>query len=139
MVLPGHHKVDWGCAQFLTGAVGSVPALQIDWGRAPQDLTFLIHPTTPPPFNHTKPTPPSTAIGLRKYRIPSDLRSQAECRSVSTKVGDHLGIPGAAVFVFVWVQVSMGLGVWSQVLVCADSCPDGVIPAQDVWTGGLPS
>lgn len=42
----------------------------------------------------------STAIGLRKYRIPSDLRSQAEYRLVSTKVGDHLGILGVVVFAF---------------------------------------
>lgn len=42
----------------------------------------------------------STAIGLRKYRIPSDLRSQAQCRSVSTMVGDHMGIPGVVVFAF---------------------------------------
>ena len=41
----------------------------------------------------------STAIGLRKYRIPSDLRSQAEYRLVSTTVGDHVGILGAVVFV----------------------------------------
>ena len=40
----------------------------------------------------------STAIGLRKYRIPSDLRSQAEYRLVSTTVGDHVGILGAVVF-----------------------------------------
>ena len=43
---------------------------------------------------------PSTAIGLRKYRIPSDLRSQAEYRLVSTTVGDHVGILGAVVFFF---------------------------------------
>ena len=42
----------------------------------------------------------STAIGLRKYRIPSDLRSQAEYRLVSTTVGDHVGILGAVVFAF---------------------------------------
>jgi hypothetical protein len=42
----------------------------------------------------------STAIGLRKYRIPSDLRSQAEHRLVSTTVGDHAGILGAVVFAF---------------------------------------
>lgn len=41
----------------------------------------------------------STAIGLRKYRIPSDLRSQAEYRLVSTMVGDHMGILGVVVFV----------------------------------------
>ena len=44
-------------------------------------------------------TPPlSTAIGLEKYRIPSDLQSQAECRLASTTVGDHVGILGAVVF-----------------------------------------
>ncbi len=42
----------------------------------------------------------STAIGLRKYRIPSDLRSQAQYRSVSTMVGDHMGIPGVVVLLF---------------------------------------
>ena len=41
----------------------------------------------------------STAIGLWKHRIPSDLRSQSECRPVSTMVGDHTGILGAVVFV----------------------------------------
>ena len=40
----------------------------------------------------------STAIGLRKYRIPSDLRSQAGYRLVSTMVGDHMGILGVVVF-----------------------------------------
>ncbi len=40
----------------------------------------------------------STAIGPRKYRIPSDLRSQAGYRLVSTTVGDHVGILGAVVF-----------------------------------------
>ena len=36
---------------------------------------------------------------LLLYRIPSDLRSQAEYRLVSTTVGDHVGILGAVVFV----------------------------------------
>jgi hypothetical protein len=45
------------------------------------------------------PSLPSTAIGLGKYRIPSDLRSQAKYRLVSTMVGDHMGILGAVVFV----------------------------------------
>ena len=44
--------------------------------------------------------PLSTAIGPRKYRIPSDLRSQAGYRLVSTTVGDHVGILGAVVFAF---------------------------------------
>lgn len=39
----------------------------------------------------------SSAIGSRKYRIPSDLRSQAGYRLVSTMVGDHMGILGAEV------------------------------------------
>ena len=39
----------------------------------------------------------SSAIGQRKYRIPSDLRSQALYRPVSTMVGDHMGILGAEV------------------------------------------
>ena len=42
----------------------------------------------------------STAIGLGKYRIPSDLRSQAEYRLVSTTVGDHVGILGVVVSSF---------------------------------------
>lgn len=42
----------------------------------------------------------STAIGSRKYRIPSDLRSQAGYRLVSTMVGDHMGILGVVVFGF---------------------------------------
>jgi hypothetical protein len=50
-------------------------------------------------YNPQSPLDPSsTAIGLRKYRIPSDLRSQAEYRLVSTTVGDHVGILGAVVF-----------------------------------------
>jgi len=52
------------------------------------------------------PPPVSTAIGLGKYRIPSDLRSQAEYRLVSTTVGDHVGILGAVVFFLVmWLLV----------------------------------
>lgn len=46
----------------------------------------------------------STAIGSRKYRIPSDLRSQAGYRLVSTMVGDHMGILGVVVFVLVEVD-----------------------------------
>lgn len=52
----------------------------------------------------------STAIGLRKYRIPSDLRSQAEYRLVSTTVGDHVGILGAVVFAFYTLGGPFGLG-----------------------------
>lgn len=51
---------------------------------------------------------PSTAIGLGKYRIPSDLRSQAEYRLVSTMVGDHMGILGAVVSF--WPGMSIVLG-----------------------------
>lgn len=40
----------------------------------------------------------STAIEARKCRIPFDLRSEARYRSISTKVGDDLGIPSAVVF-----------------------------------------
>lgn len=43
------------------------------------------------------PNTPSAAIESAKYRIPSDLRSQARCRLVSTVVGDYTGILGAAV------------------------------------------
>ena len=39
----------------------------------------------------------SAATELRKYRIPSDLRSQAQYRLVSTMVGDNMGILSAAV------------------------------------------
>ena len=51
----------------------------------------------------------STAIGSRKYRIPSDLRSQAGYRLVSTMVGDHMGILGVVVFdfcscIYLWGQ-----------------------------------
>ncbi|MEY3420164.1 MAG: hypothetical protein RIR48_444, partial [Bacteroidota bacterium] len=34
----------------------------------------------------------ATAIHTRKFRIPSDLRRQAGNGSVSTMVGDHMGI-----------------------------------------------
>ena len=47
----------------------------------------------------------STAIGSRKYRIPSDLRSQAGYRLVSTMVGDHMGILGVVVFDFLMSYV----------------------------------
>ena len=40
----------------------------------------------------------TTAIHSRKYRISSDLRSQATDGSVSTAVGDNAGILGAVVF-----------------------------------------
>ena len=39
----------------------------------------------------------STAIGLRKHRIPSDLRSEPGYRLIRTMVGDHTGILGAVV------------------------------------------
>ena len=41
----------------------------------------------------------ATAIHTRTYRISSDLRSQAGVGTVSTGVGDHLGILCAVVFV----------------------------------------
>ena len=44
--------------------------------------------------------PPSMATGLRKYRIPSDLRSQVKCRLVSIVVGDYARTLGAMVFLF---------------------------------------
>lgn len=53
-----------------------------------------------PVYECTRNILTSTAIGLRKYRIPSDLRSQAEYRLVSTMVGDHMGILGVVVFDF---------------------------------------
>jgi hypothetical protein len=65
----------------------------------------------------------STAIGLRKYRIPSDLRSQAEYRLVSTTVGDHVGILGAVVFAFAqcsWLcrcDMANSRGTWAEDLV----------------------
>ena len=37
----------------------------------------------------------STAILSEKYRISSELRSQATAGPVSTTVGDHVGIRGA--------------------------------------------
>jgi hypothetical protein len=40
----------------------------------------------------------ATAIHTRKFRIPSDLRRQVGNGSVSTMVGDHMGILGAVVF-----------------------------------------
>lgn len=49
--------------------------------------------------------PLSTAIGLGKYRIPSDLRSQAGYRLASTTVGDHVGILGAVVILFVMMKM----------------------------------
>jgi hypothetical protein len=57
----------------------------------------------------------STAIGLRKYRIPSDLRSQAEYRLVSTMVGDHMGILGVVVFVSGRLEGGKSGCGWSQV------------------------
>ena len=42
----------------------------------------------------------ATAIHTRTYQIPSDLWSQAGNGSVSTMVGDHMGILSAVVFSF---------------------------------------
>ena len=42
----------------------------------------------------------ATAIHTRTFRIPSDLRRQAGNGSVSTMVGDHMGILSAVVFFF---------------------------------------
>ena len=39
----------------------------------------------------------ATAIHTRNFRIPSDLRRQAGNGSVSTMVGDHMGILSAVV------------------------------------------
>lgn len=64
----------------------------------------------------------STAIGPRKYRIPSDLRSQAGYRLVSTTVGDHVGILGAVVFAF--MVVMDGLGELQSDLVTEASAQD---------------
>ena len=50
----------------------------------------------------------STAIGLWKHRIPSDLRSESKCRLVSTTVGDHAGILGAVVLLF-WMSIGQGI------------------------------
>lgn len=61
---------------------------------------FALGYITVPGYSHTLHILVSTAIGLRKYRIPSDLRSQAEYRLVSTMVGDHMGILGVVVFDF---------------------------------------
>lgn len=67
------------------------------WSEA---LFSALRMQDPPAYSVTSCILVSTAIGLRKYRIPSDLRSQAEYRLVSTKVGDHLGILGVVVFAF---------------------------------------
>lgn len=68
----------------------------------------------------------STAIGLRKYRIPSDLRSQAEYRLVSTKVGDHLGILGVVVFAFC-CAVMMLYGECGLVNLCSGQGSGGLV------------
>lgn len=81
--------MDWGTFPWTWTTLGSL--LQEFW---PLTLSRSVHWVT------QAPTSSSTAIGLRKYRIPSDLRSQAEYRPVSTTVGDHVGILGAVVFFF---------------------------------------
>ena len=114
--------MDWGSFPWTLGGQGPLRA----WMRQTQDLVKrqISRPTRHPwpdrdgpgealRCRHVSPCPlirasrttlPSTAIGLRKYRIPSDLRSQAGYRLVSTTVGDHVGILGAVVFVFVFVS-----------------------------------
>ena len=77
------------CTMRTASRVGNLP------GNAPSVGVSLGAGTR---IRARSATLPSTAIGLRKYRIPSDLRSQAECRPVSTMVGDHMGILGAVVF-----------------------------------------
>jgi hypothetical protein len=55
----------------------------------------------------------STALGLRKYRIPFDLRSlvnRSAARPVSTTVGVHVGILGAIVFPF-FLQLTQDIGL----------------------------
>jgi hypothetical protein len=47
----------------------------------------------------------STAILSEKYRISSELRSQATAGPVSTTVGDHVGIRGAVGSLF-WLRRS---------------------------------
>jgi hypothetical protein len=47
----------------------------------------------------------STAILSEKYRISSELRSQATAGPVSTTVGDHVGIRGAVGSLF-WLRVA---------------------------------
>ena len=69
----------------------NAPILESGLGQAPEHGKGT--------YTHNTLSSLSTAIGLRKYRIPSDLRSQAEYRLVSTTVGDHVGILGAVVFV----------------------------------------
>ena len=51
---------------------------------------------------------PATAIHTRKFRIPSDLRRQAGNGSVSTMVGDHMGILSAVVLILLLLYSFVG-------------------------------
>jgi hypothetical protein len=52
----------------------------------------------------------SAAIEPLKYCIPSDLQSQARYRLVSTAVGDHAGILGAAVLIYIILFFALFIG-----------------------------
>jgi hypothetical protein len=96
-----------------------------------------VLPTTAHLYNTQSPLDPSsTAIGLRKYRIPSDLRSQAEYRLVSTTVGDHVGILGAVVFA-IW-KCWDGPGELLFLTASMDrGSLHGVTWQSSSWTGGV--
>ena len=55
----------------------------------------------------------STAILSEKYRISSELRSQATAGPVSTTVGDHVGIRGAVGSLF-WLSPQVFLAVFPR-------------------------
>lgn len=55
----------------------------------------------------------TTAIRRIKYRIPSDLRSQAPNGLVSTIIGDGMGKPSAVVFLH-WVFIASSFNIWLQ-------------------------
>ena len=96
------------------GALPHTQVMSLDWGRGDIWEGEGLKRPDPSLAQLYNPTPTltssSTAIGLRKYRIPSDLRSQAEYRLVSTTVGDHVGILGAVVFGFWQPSMVHGLG-----------------------------
>ena len=54
----------------------------------------------------------STAILSEKYRISSELRSQATAGPVSTTVGDHVGIRGAVGSLFCVSFLRFVLAFW---------------------------
>lgn len=81
----------WSCVVYMCSGLGLLQGALICHSAEKGTKAFLV----------------STAIGSRKYRIPSDLRSQAGYRSVSTMVGDHMGILGVVVFFF-WVVQGTG-------------------------------